>query len=575
MARLIPSFVDDSAPPGEHDVFAQLKGAPGDWTVLHSLDLAPWNRRRRTEIDFLVIVPDTGILCVEVKSHRQVFFDGDRWHPETIKRSPFKQALDARYAFSRRLAAVASGFSRIPVLHCCIFPRAYVDLPDSLSVRSYELMDRTAFLARGSDFCSELRRRMLQALSEDPQLQPLAERISPAAADRIVELCVPVSRRRPEAREEILRAQEELEHTLLEQQKPVLSLAVTNPRLVVAGGAGTGKTLIAMEIARRAALQGMRVALICFNRLVGEWMRGEISKLPMPPALIVDSVTRLLATLADVTIPGNPSASYWEGPFLDAVEDRLTDPDCLASSEFDLLVVDEAQDVLARPRLWACLTQFLRGGVASGRFVLLGDFEHQVLGAKATADQTLEAVLSGGTCTRYTMTENCRNVRIVGEAAVWMSGFDRGMYTGYLRGAGSIRDIGIEPYDTPAKQEDLLIRHIGALRELGHRDREITILSFCSPVESVADRLRSKGHRLVQLKSKGDCRDRICYTSVHAFKGLENCAVVVTDVEVSSADFHRHLFYTAMTRSTGSVRILGHRSSVPTLLQWMKEGLHA
>lgn len=81
MARMIPSFVDDRTPPGERDVFNVLAAGPDDWVILHSLDLAPWNRGLRTEVDFVVIVPDTGILCIEVKSHLNITFDGHRWQP--------------------------------------------------------------------------------------------------------------------------------------------------------------------------------------------------------------------------------------------------------------------------------------------------------------------------------------------------------------------------------------------------------------------------------------------------------------------------------------------------------------
>jgi hypothetical protein len=576
MARLIPAFVDDQTPPGEYDVFSRLKNAPKEWTVIHSLDLAPWNGQRRTEIDFLAIVPDAGILCIEVKSHQQIYFDGERWHPATIKRSPFKQAADARYAFVRRIEKVAPGLSYIPVVHCCIFPRAYNELPDSLSVRSYELMDRAAFLATEDAFCSDLRRRMLEAIGDDPNLRPLTEPIPAATVDRIAELCVPVSRRRPDAREEVVRAREDLECTLRGQQKPVLNLARTNARLVVSGGAGTGKTLIAMEVARRAASQGSRVALLCFNRLVGNWMAQAVAGGgPVPPNLVVDRVTRLLAKLSGVAVPPEPGAAYWDGAFLDAVEDRLTDPDFRASAEFDLLVVDEAQDILARPRLWSCLTQFLSGSVTDGRYVLFGDFEHQVLGAKDTVDRVLDGVLRAGACARYTLSENCRNVRIVGEAAVCMSGFERDMYTGYLRGTGSTNDVSLDAYDSPAEQEALLAKHLAALRKAGYRDGEITVLSFCSPTSSAAERLRAGGHRLVALGSSDERTGRIGYTSVHAFKGMENCAIVLTDVIVGSADFHRQLFYTAMTRSTGPVRILGHSGSAQTLMKWMTEGLHA
>lgn len=88
MARLIPSFMDDKTPSGERDVFTMLLSGPDDWVAIHSLDLAPWNRRLRTEIDFLVIIPDTGLLCIEVKSHDAISFENDRWYPPDLKRPP-------------------------------------------------------------------------------------------------------------------------------------------------------------------------------------------------------------------------------------------------------------------------------------------------------------------------------------------------------------------------------------------------------------------------------------------------------------------------------------------------------
>src|SRR5438094_5335 len=104
MARLIPAFMDDTTPPGERDVFNMLAGGPSDWVALHSLDVAPWNRGLRTEIDFVLIAPDTGALCIEVKSHDAISFENDRWLPITIKRSPFKQASDGRHALYRGLS---------------------------------------------------------------------------------------------------------------------------------------------------------------------------------------------------------------------------------------------------------------------------------------------------------------------------------------------------------------------------------------------------------------------------------------------------------------------------------------
>jgi ATP:corrinoid adenosyltransferase len=575
MARLIPAFVDEETPPGEYDVFGRLAKGPASWVAIHSLDIAPWNNRRRTEIDFLVIVPDVGILCIEVKSHLELYFDGERWHPATIKRSPFKQALDARYAFARRLREVAPGL-RVPVVHCCVFPRASVDVPESLSIRRYESMDGREFraLATGDAFCLDLRRRMLEAIGDDPQLERLRDPLAPATVDRIVSLSVPVQRRRPDASEQMRRSQERIDEILREQQKPVVQLASLNKRIIVSGGAGTGKTLVAMEVARRAAETGSRVALVCFNRLVGRWLAAQVDmRQPVLPNLVADRAVRLLATLAQVAIPKNASADYWDGAFLDEVEERLTDPDFVAASQFDLIVIDEAQDILARPRLWNCLLHFLSGGLEHGRFALFGDFDHQVLGPRdlLVVQNTLNDVSSRCTYTQWVLTDNCRNLRIVGETAVRMSGFATNLYGDYRRETGSADDLGLNSYITSAEQDALLAMHLRDLRAAGFSDGQISILSFCQPQSSAAARLAAAGHRVVPADISSD---RTGYTSVHAFKGLDNAAIIITDIEVGVQDFQRHVFYTAMTRSTGPIRMLCHHDSLNTIQRWIVEGFH-
>src|SRR5262245_9463905 len=355
MARLIPSFMDDHTPPGERDVFNMLAAGPDDWVALHSLDLAPWNRGLRTEIDFVVIIPDTGVVCIEVKSHEMISFGIDGWSPADIKRSPFKQASDGRHTFYRRLRDLAPQFRKVPVVHCCVFPRAPFDLRPNLSVQPWELIDSRRFrsFTSGEAFCADLKVRMQQAIRADVNLQPFEGSLSQAQIDMIVHRCLPVQKRRPDVREGIQCREEEMERVLLVQQKPVLQLAALNDRLIVSGGAGTGKTLIAMEVARRAAERGRRVALLCFNQLVGEWMKRQMEQvIPAPPSLVVGRAIKVLAEMSGISILDSLSRDFWETELPERLEERLTDPDFSAAAVFDYLVLDEAQDILARPRLW-------------------------------------------------------------------------------------------------------------------------------------------------------------------------------------------------------------------------------
>jgi hypothetical protein len=205
VARLIPSFYDETTPPGERDVFGLLAGAPDSWVAIHSLDLAPWNRGLRTEIDFLVVVPSVGIACVEVKSQARIEFDGQMWRPPSIKRSPFKQALDARYTFARRLADLVPSLAKVPVVHICIFPRARFDVPANMSVQAWELIDQRSLSGARTprEFADLLSANMTKAIKEDPNLSQLARPLAMRQIDQLVSHCVPVQRQRPSAREEV------------------------------------------------------------------------------------------------------------------------------------------------------------------------------------------------------------------------------------------------------------------------------------------------------------------------------------------------------------------------------------
>lgn len=572
MARMIPGYMDEDAAPGERLVYGMLASGPEDWVVVHSLDIAPWNRQHRTEIDFLVVIPDVGLLCVEVKSHPRIWVQDGTWYPLTsIKRSPFEQAVNARYALAKGLERIWPHAKTVPFGHCCIFPSADFDLGDTIANRPHELMDRRRFNAFGNDLhrCLELKEMFKTQLEEGGGQRPLDAPLSAPWIENLLHACLPVQKRPPNAREEVVRREEEALAVLREQQQPVIKLAEHNRRLVVMGGAGTGKTLIGMELARRAATRGNRVALLCFNQLVGDWMHDQMAKASLPN-LIVGRAWKVMAELAGVQISSTPNPVYWEEELPRQLEERLTDPGFAASAQFDLLIIDEAQDVLGRPKMWECLQQFIDGGLSAGHYVILGDFEGQDLSWDGTAKETLDKLCREVGPTKWLLSENCRNYRVIGDAAVSLSGLSRATYSGYRRESGSI-PTNYTPifYDSEDDQLRKVERCILEAKADGFRPTDTTLLSMCVEERSIAARLRRNGYRIFPCR---EGKEGISSASIHGFKGMENKVIIVTDIDLKGNDNERDLFYTALTRATERVRVLCSNESMPKFLDWMMLG---
>jgi hypothetical protein len=100
----------------------------------------------------------------------------------------------------------------------------------------------------------------------------------------------------------------------------------------------------------------------------------------------------------------------------------------------------------------------------------------------------------------------------------------------------------------------------------GYKASEITLLSFRTDESSAAASLKNAGYKLRPAWQSGVETD---YASVHAFKGMENKIIFLTDVVLTDQDFRRDLFYTGMTRATECIRVLCDKSSEAVLCRWL------
>jgi len=568
VARLIPSVRDPATTsPGEAQLFEKLRDDPGtnDWTVLHSLDLPKHVRQLEGEIDFVVIVPGKGLLCLEVKAHHYVRRDAaGLWQlgrsGKPTSRSPFRQASEARHSLQSRLHSALPTTKRIPMWSAVIFTHA--DFVGDVSIAEWhpwQCIEAHDFQNRP---ISELVLAILRSLHGHLRATPSATWFDASAkmpTTKQVRLIVDElrpkfeMRRSPHTRRALV--EDELLYYTDEQFTVLDALSSANPRLVVDGAAGTGKTILALEAARRAGLDGAKVGFFCFNRLLGNWLTEQL-----PTSVTSGTLHSYLLRKADVSAPLDVTQAFWDELPESALHVLLD-----KGYDFDVVILDEAQDLLMLQYL-DVIDLSLRGGLADGRWLVFGDFKHQVIFGDRSGLGLLEE--RSGSLFRYPLRYNCRNTPEVAQFAERLAGLDPG-YKGIRR-----TRTGIDPtfryFESDDEQSTLLANIIAELESDGFEPDEIVVLSTRRDVDCAAAAVPGPLATRLQPLSGRVTKHQIGYSSINAFKGLEAAAVVLTDVAEVGSLSARDQFYTGFTRATDRTYVIAKapiRSALTALLK--------
>lgn len=561
MARMIPPYPSpECSSPGEREIFRRLRDDPGtkDWIVLHSLDIANHKRQVAGEIDFVIIVPFKGVLCLEVKACTALRREGGLWYYGTDQkpdpRGPFKQASEAMHSLRERLSARRADLSRVVFWSAVIFP--YIKFTAiSGEWHAWQVIDCRAFRSRPLSSLIESvldnARDFLCGCPGARWFNPALKEPDPGQCQSIAEALRSNFEFFGDAKFQAKRRDDELRH-YTEEQYLALDAMEANPRVAFVGPAGTGKTLLAIEASRRGLVAGRRVLLICFNRLLGRWLEAQTSN--MFPGVVARTIHRHMLEVSGI-MPGNYPAEFWENELPLLATDKLLEG---ADEErlFDELVIDEAQDIL-RENYLDFLDLNLKGGLSAGRWRLFGDFEKQAIYGAANLSLNSFLETRGLNVPVFSLRVNCRNTPRIASLAHLLGGLDPA-YKKVLR-----PDDGIDPelyyYEGDKEQEQLLAKVLRKLHQEGFAGKDVVVLSPLAEGSCAARMTASPWKdRLRPFETAG--KGHIRYCSIHAFKGLEAPCTVITDIERIAEPYARSLFYTGVTRALHRLAILCHQS---------------
>ncbi len=514
MATMIPQL-DLSAieNKGEQLFYEAASRLPDKYTVLYSYKYhlpgeGDYLEQVR-EADFIIAYPSLGFVTIEVKEGNITFANG-QWSrelelsSEPLRKNPVEQARAAMFAVLDRYKA-ATGGTPFP-LQC----RYAVCFPTCTSISGTlpaDLLKESVILQSDLPDLEDKIRRLFK--QNEPNTQAFNTLINQVLSPSFKVF------NRLEEQIEIFNTN--LARVLSDEQERILDETELNPRMIFFGAAGTGKTYLALEKARRLAAEGKKVLLTCFNKNLAAYLNGQLPE----NVIITNFHDFLLRTLNEaghkLKVPENPAE--WD-TFFSATLPTLAFDHFMSLPETDkcdALLVDEGQDF--REEWFHCLESVL---TQTGEFYIFADPHQSVFNRETGFLKTFPV-------SRHRLTRNLRNSEEINK---WLSPFlPENSLKSHHKGGLPVSSF---PWMTKVEERRLIGRELGRLVNQGIQPKRVVILS---PHTKESSCLVNQTHlRDWPLGDFNDTRpNAVRFATIRSFKGLEADIVFLIGLRPSQA----------------------------------------
>lgn len=554
MAKLLPPYIDKSCiSTAEKALFELFRNSSftKNWIILHSLNLSQHTVRLYGEIDFLILIPGGGIFVMEVKGGDVKCIDGV-WHytnkfnvTNTSNVGPFNQARDAMFSLRSAIEkefGKGHKFAKILFGYLCAFPHIKFD-KQSVEYEPWQILDRDSINNCIQAFFENL---IKQFKNKYKYQRWYTEKHSLPDVNDLNLLCDFLRgdfERVRTVQERLVEYDKEVKK-YTEEQFRILDSIQLNERSVIQGCAGTGKTMIAIESAVRAAAEGKNVFLTCYNRLIGDWMEKQVED--WKDRITVSSLHSFIIKQSkgyDYDDAKSNTQDFYSNylPLLlrDIYQKGI-------SKKFDKLIIDEGQDLI-REEYLKLFDSMVIGGLQNGNWEIYGDFERQAIYAQLTRAEMLDMMKVSGQHSNFLLKINCRNTRQVGEETALISGFEKPPFL-----LEHLEGVPVEYifYKDEAHQISLLAQQLRKLSTSRLPFNEMTIISPRKYDYSCVSSL--PGNHIRELKNHSEVlltQNFFGFATVQSYKGMENNYIIITDIEDMSSENAKSLLYVGMSRA--------------------------
>lgn len=571
MAHMIPTdgYFDQAS--GEQGMFNALKELSDDYYVFHSyrlVQLIPDKGLNENEIDFLVFNPNYGCLFIECKNSKIERTSTGAWNYIKIEngiekriamKDPFNQAFTGQHNLFNKLRDTYPEYKDL--INKCKFMVA-VWLPKYTKEEINEL-------DLGANITKEViltREALLFHQETKKQIEYLMQRMNKVhivckyEEELIIEdgpgykhslnhseamlfynrvLCPTLHA--------IVNIQKNYENTyieLLEEQYIILDFLVHQRTAAISGASGTGKTLVALERAKRLSYSGNKILFLCYNRNLMDWLEKNYKKnLPNVDFFTLDAYAckKLKTKLEHV--------SYYD--LHDLLEKEMFEN----KFEYKHIIVDEGQDFgkefIDDSKILELFSLYGSGSFENSdtSFFIFYD-QNQLVNSNKLPSYLVNVD------SKLTLYKNCRNTKNIAQTAFSLLSQKPIMYDKAWEGD-------IPHFISFESKEELLKKLNDLLDKISSNTGADKVIITCSEsikMSILFDKLNPEtGNR--NLIYKGNGKRTQVFTS-STFKGLEADNVIIIDFNDEVFNSENKSFYVAASRAKKNLFIFVDKSKI-------------
>ncbi len=554
MPNIIPVLTEEQIenikPRSEQKVYkAILEQLPANWLIIHSLEFiistSKYNSHGDREADFVVFAPEYGLLVIEVKGGG-IEFDSELgqwfsidWNDNKHKiKNPLQQAKNAKYEILEHLKQVMPQ-KRILIAHAALFP-------DISNLNPLINPERHIKILGGKEELNNLKEWIVSIFEfwagEQPHYDPL-ESTGVSIANNMYGKQINIQ----PSLANVIELEIEKQIILTNQQKNILRQLKKRSEAIIEGGAGTGKTVLALDHAQTLAKQGLNVLLLCYNQKLGNVLKEKSEGIDNLHTMsfhqfcywriqqVKQDTGRDLLEEATINYPN-------ENKYDVLMPNALIDSYEISPKAYDVVIVDEGQDFT--DEYWFAIEELRE--LSNAKLYIFKDSNQAIYTSTDDLPINNEPLF---------LFDNCRNTKPIHNLAYQY-------YQGEEVSAPEIEGESVHVLlkDSLAEQAKIIDQKVAKLiyeENISPSDIAIIVLNNFTDAEEL---LRTTRNKKLWAFKEFTPKDKVLVETAARFKGLE--ANIIFLWLLNPISINEKLLYVSISRARFRLWVVGNEEII-------------